>query len=120
MIHPPLTLLPPFEWLTAKDVRVLAVAGIANPERFRTSLLKQGWNVVDMLTFPDHHRYDAADVETIAKRLAGNADVVVTTSKDALKFKVIGPVPFPLYEVNMVLNFDPAPAPFEAVKAVLR
>ena len=35
--------------------RVLAVSGIARPERFFRALREQGWNVVAELAFPDHH-----------------------------------------------------------------
>ncbi len=39
------------------DQAVLAVAGIAHPDRFVQSLKDAGWNVVDSMTFKDHHRY---------------------------------------------------------------
>jgi tetraacyldisaccharide-1-P 4'-kinase len=38
------------------------------------------------MTFPDHHWYTASDLESIARKAAGaNADVVVTTEKDAVR-----------------------------------
>ena len=50
--------------------RVLAVAGIAHPERFVQSLRDGGWNVVDSMTFADHHRYSPKDLEAIASKMA--------------------------------------------------
>lgn len=101
---------------------VLAVAGIANPERFITSLKDAGWNVLDALTFADHHRYTPADVRRIAERVsASRADAVFTTDKDAVRFEALGHgLPFPIYRVPLVVRFDPEDALFAAVSTVLR
>ena len=66
--------------------RVVAVAGIARPERFFRALREQGWNVVAELAFPDHHRYtprDLADINNAAQE--AHARIVVTTEKDAVR-----------------------------------
>lgn len=57
--------------------RVLAVAGIAGPERFFASLQGAGLEF-EARVFPDHHRYAPADLES-------DAAVVVMTEKDAVK-----------------------------------
>jgi tetraacyldisaccharide 4'-kinase len=66
--------------------RVVAVAGIARPERFFRTLRSQGWNVVAELPFPDHHWYTAKDLASI-NNLAqeSHARIVVTTEKDAAR-----------------------------------
>lgn len=58
--------------------RVHAVAGIGDPERFFAMLRGQGIAVVPH-AFPDHHRYDAADLAF------GNDLPVLMTEKDAVK-----------------------------------
>ena len=66
--------------------RVVAVAGIARPERFFTTLREQGFEIVRELRFPDHHWFSSDDLDrirTIAKELS--ADLVVTTEKDAVR-----------------------------------
>ena len=61
---------------------VVAVAGIGNPERFRTMLL--GIGIVGALrAFPDHHRFQRSDVA------ADDGAAVVVTEKDAEKIKVL-------------------------------
>ena len=115
----PVNLQDRFDRGPSRDVKVLAVAGIANPERFRTSLMASGWNVVDLMAFPDHHPYSSKDLQKIGERLAGTADVVFTTSKDSVKFEALEAAPFPLYRLALLQNFDPAPALYEAVAAVL-
>jgi len=98
---------------------VLAVSGIANPDRFITSLKDAGWNVVDSMTFADHHRYLQKDLDAIASRMTkAGAGAVFTTDKDAVRFALLTPS-FPLYRVPLEVEFDPPQALFESVKAVL-
>ncbi len=100
--------------------KVLAVAGIANPERFVESLREAGWAIADSITFPDHHRYTSADVDRIVRRMGEiDAQSVFTTDKDAVRFEALGALPFPLYRVPLVLRFEPEGVLFESVRAVL-
>jgi tetraacyldisaccharide 4'-kinase len=66
--------------------RVVAVAGIARPERFFRAVRSQGWNVVADLPYADHHWYtthDLAEINNAAQ--AAHARIVVTTEKDAVR-----------------------------------
>jgi tetraacyldisaccharide 4'-kinase len=99
--------------------KVLAVAGIAHPPRFFDAL-KLDYNVVETLTFADHHRYTFADVAAIeAKRQASGADVVFTTDKDAVRLEGLS-LPFDTYRVPLVVEFDPAGALMASVMAVVQ
>jgi tetraacyldisaccharide 4'-kinase len=113
------TLAAPY-WTGQPIGPVLAVAGIGNPQQFFDGLTATGWNVLRSLRFPDHHRYTVTDVAAIgdAARSAG-ADVVVTTSKDYLRFEPLGPLPFVLLDVDLTLTLDPARVLFDAVDAAL-
>jgi len=100
--------------------KVLAVAGIANPVRFFDALRDAGWQVADHVTFADHHRYTSADVARIAGRLQqSGAGAVFTTDKDAVRFELLGALPFPLYRVPLAVTFEPAEALFASVQAIL-
>jgi tetraacyldisaccharide 4'-kinase len=102
------------------DRGVLAVAGVANPERFVQSLKDAGWNVADVMTFNDHHRYSVADVAAIRARASGRGvSAVLTTDKDAVRFESLGELPFSLYRMPLEIEFDPADALFASVTAVL-
>ncbi len=74
-----------------KPRKVLAVAGIGNPERFQRSLTGAGFQIVDVLWFSDHHAYSQADIGKILKSVqrlskeAGEPLGVVTTLKDFVK-----------------------------------
>lgn len=68
--------------------RVIAVAGIARPEPFFTSLAAFDLEVAARLPFPDHHAYpdeSIAKIEGAAKR--HRASAVVATAKDAVKLE---------------------------------
>lgn len=67
---------------------VLAVAGIARPQRFFDDLSNDGWRVADTLVFPDHHPFSTNDIARIveAARRAGAA-AAITTEKDAVRLE---------------------------------
>ena len=100
--------------------KVLVVTGIATPQRFKDSLKDAGWPIADAITFADHHRYTDRDVEQIAASFReSGATSVFTTDKDAVRFEALGPLPFPLFRVPLLVEFDPPDAVFESVRAVL-
>jgi tetraacyldisaccharide 4'-kinase len=64
---------------------VVAVAGVARPERFWALLGRLGVEVVERLRFADHHPYTAADLDRIRRAAAVRGRAVVTTEKDLVK-----------------------------------
>ena len=62
--------------------RILAFAGIADPDKFFATLSEAGLNVVERHSFADHHRYTAADAQMLTARAAGENLVLLTTEKD--------------------------------------
>lgn len=67
--------------------RVLAFAGIGDPERFFRTLRHAGIDVAATRAFADHHPYTAAEIAALAA--AANADglTLVTTEKDLVKLR---------------------------------
>jgi tetraacyldisaccharide 4'-kinase len=66
--------------------RAVAFCAIARPREFFDGLIAAGAGIVERVSFRDHHRYRAADIERLAKlgRRAG-CDAFVTTGKDEVK-----------------------------------
>jgi len=60
--------------------KILAIAGIGNPERFFNQLTQIGLQF-ERRAFADHYAYTAADFSGL------NADVIIMTEKDAVKCK---------------------------------
>jgi tetraacyldisaccharide 4'-kinase len=70
----------------AAGSRVLLVAAIARPERFRASAEAEGFAIAGELFLPDHHPYPEASLQRIAETFRETgADAVLTTSKDRVK-----------------------------------
>jgi tetraacyldisaccharide 4'-kinase len=64
--------------------RALAFCAIARPSEFFAALTAAGVEVAERVSFRDHHRYTAEDLERIA-RAGKQCDAFVTTAKDAVK-----------------------------------
>lgn len=87
----------PLENLRA--LRLHAVAGIGNPERFFRQLSTMGLRAVEH-PFPDHYRYESADLNF------ADCDAVLMTEKDAVKCRVFGRTDLVALRVEAVV--DPA------------
>jgi tetraacyldisaccharide 4'-kinase len=88
---------------------VVAVAGIARPERFLDDLTASGWTIADALIFRDHHRFDRGDVSRIARRVQETgASLVLTTEKDVMRLMSWRPLAFPLAWVPLAVGVEPA------------
>ncbi len=79
-------------WRTAPlagldGARVVAVSGVARPERFVALLARCGAKVRRHIAFPDHHTYASVDVAAL---VAASAEgLLVTTEKDLVKLAEI-------------------------------
>lgn len=70
-----------------KNMNVVALSGIAVPSGFESELEKHGATILDRRRFADHHRYsqqEIIDIINSSKRM--NADAIITTEKDAVRF----------------------------------
>lgn len=88
---------------SVRGKRVLAFAALAGNRQFFRALEEAGLELAATIEFPDHHRYDAADLARIEAR-AGDAGAaaIVTTEKDAVKIDGHDIIPIPAEFV-----FDP-------------
>jgi tetraacyldisaccharide 4'-kinase len=109
-------LLEPFGSLLPRmaGTRALAVAGIARPQRFFDAARAQGWEIVKELAFRDHHWFGDSDLKRmLATARAVNADLILTTEKDAVRLLALplGPIPRTFAFLPMTVVVEPA-APF--------
>jgi tetraacyldisaccharide 4'-kinase len=65
--------------------KVLAFAGIGNPEKFFATLSEAGIEVAARSSFPDHHRYTAAEAQALSARAQAENLVLITTEKDHIR-----------------------------------
>jgi tetraacyldisaccharide 4'-kinase len=65
--------------------KVLAFAGIGNPDKFFTTLAEAGVAVGRREGFADHHRYTAAEANALMERADTEGLVLITTEKDHVR-----------------------------------
>jgi tetraacyldisaccharide 4'-kinase len=88
---------------------VVAVAGIAQPQRFADALTAAGYRVARLCGFRDHHQFTRADVRTIGEALeATGAGAVVTTEKDAIRLLPLRPLDVSVFAMPLELSFSGA------------
>lgn len=77
---------PDSQILTAlRGRRVLAFAGIADPEKFFATLTEAGIAVAKRAGFADHHRYTAAEAQALLARADTENLLLITTEKDYVR-----------------------------------
>lgn len=67
------------------DAPLLAFAGLARPEKFFDTLRDAGGQLEDAIPFPDHHQFEADDLELLWKMATERGARLITTEKDAAR-----------------------------------
>jgi tetraacyldisaccharide 4'-kinase len=81
-----------------RNLRVVALSGIAVPAGFENELEKHGAEIVDKHRFADHHRYEQQEILDLvndASRLGAQA--IITTEKDAVRLPSLARCDVPIY-----------------------
>ena len=65
-----------------KNKKVIAFAGIGNPENFFNLLKNYQINIVEEIKFPDHHKYSEKELENLLNKKKENDTILLTTEKD--------------------------------------
>jgi tetraacyldisaccharide 4'-kinase len=98
---------------------VAAFCAVGNPRAFFEQLRREGFDLRHTRSFPDHHAYARAEVETFAREAASKgALALLTTAKDAVKLRAQA-FPLPCYVVEIELEFDDEDLLRRLVKDVL-
>ena len=84
--------------------KIAACCAIGNPSGFRHTLETLGAEIVAWREFPDHHRFDRTDVDTLAQWATG-AERVICTRKDLVKLPVVKLGVTPLWALGIRLDF---------------
>lgn len=68
-----------------KGKRFVAFAGIAYPEKFFDMLRREGIDVLETISFPDHYAYNLKDFDRLLKRASLTGSKLLTTEKDHVR-----------------------------------
>ncbi len=88
-----------------KGRKVASFSGIAQPESFEESLVKQGAELMYAKRFADHHRFTQQEVlNAINRSKKRQADTIITTQKDAVRFPKIDRRDLPIYFMRVEIR----------------
>ena len=89
--------------LTGK--KVASLSGIAQPESFEQSLVKLGGELVYSKRFADHHRFTQQEIlNAINRAKKRQAEIIVTTQNDAVRFPKIDRRDVPFYFMRVEIK----------------
>src|SRR6201996_8889524 len=85
--------------------KVASLSGIAQPEGFEQSLVKLGGELVYSKRFADHHRFTQQEIlNAINRSKKRQADLIITTQKDAVRFPKIDRRDLPFYFMRVEIQ----------------
>jgi len=88
-----------------KGLKIASFSGIAQPESFEESLVKLGAELVYSKRFTDHHRFSQQEVlNAINRSKKRQAELIITTQKDAVRFPKIDRRDLPVFFVRVEIK----------------
>jgi tetraacyldisaccharide 4'-kinase len=88
-----------------KGKRIASLSGIAQPESFEQSLIKLCGELVYSKRFADHHRFTQQEILNVINRgKKRQAEIIVTTQKDAVRFPKIDRRDLPIYFMRVEIK----------------
>jgi len=65
-----------------QNKKIVAFAGIGNPENFFDLLLDNKLDIAETIKFPDHHKYSEKELKNLLNKIKDNNYILLTTEKD--------------------------------------
>jgi tetraacyldisaccharide 4'-kinase len=88
-----------------KGRKVASLSGIAQPESFEQSLVSLGAELVYAKRFADHHRFTQQEIlNAINRSKKRQADAIITTQKDAVRFPKLDRRDLPIYFMRVEIK----------------
>jgi tetraacyldisaccharide 4'-kinase len=85
--------------------KVASLSGIEQPGSFEDSLVRLGAELVYPKRFVDHHRFTQMDVlKAINRSKKRQAEMIITTQKDAVRFPKIDRRDLPIYFMRVEIK----------------
>jgi tetraacyldisaccharide 4'-kinase len=98
----------------ARNLRVASISGIAQPESFDQNLVKLCRELVYSKRFADHHRFSQQEViNAINRSKKRQAEVIITTQKDAVRFPKLDRRDLPIYFLRVEIKILSGAADFD-------
>lgn len=75
-------------WQPKEGRKYIGFSGIALPEKFKNTLLEQGTDLLDFMSFADHHAFSTEDIQNLKKKAEAENAQLITTEKDFVRIPV--------------------------------
>ena len=72
-----------------QNKKVVAFAGIGNPQNFFDLLIENKLDIVETIKFPDHHKYSEKELVNLSNKIKDKNSILVTTEKDYFKISEV-------------------------------
>ena len=86
------------------DKNYIIFSGIGNPDSFKKLLLKNQFNIIEEITFPDHYNYQDKDILEIINKANSNNAEIITTEKDFKRIPQNFKEKISFLEINMKIK----------------
>lgn len=104
-------------------VKVLAWAGIADPEKFFRTVRETGAIIEETRSFPDHHHFSEDEIADLIDRAESRGYTLVTTAKDMVRLEPghgrAGELAKMSRVIEIEVRFDDPAAPGKIIEATL-
>lgn len=81
-----------------KSKKIISLSAIAKPKGFEYALEELGASIVSAHRFTDHHRFSQQEIiDIINVALDKEADAIITTEKDSVRFPYVSKTEVPIY-----------------------
>ena len=87
-----------------KGKKLVALAGIGNPENFFKMIIKNKLNIVKKIAFPDHYVFNKEEILKIIKDTRQNNFELITTEKDFYKIKYLNLPQIRYLKIDLVIQ----------------
>ena len=71
-----------------KNKKIIAFAGIGNPQNFFKLLKEKNLNIINCLEFSDHYKYKSNDLKNLSEMAQKNEAILLTTEKDYMRLGI--------------------------------
>ncbi len=87
-----------------KGKKLVALAGIGNPENFFKMIIENKLNIVKKIAFPDHYVFNKEEILKIIKDTRQNNFELITTEKDFYKIKYLNLPQIRYLKIDLVIQ----------------
>ena len=84
--------------------KYLIFSGIGNPDGFKETLIKNNFNIVKEIIFPDHHIYDQSDIDKIRFHAKNFNAKIITTEKDYIKINTKDSLGINFLKIDIIIK----------------